>query len=458
MKGISLYQLNNQIKSHLADAFSDDLWIVAEISELRKTQTGHCYLELIEKDEKSDQIIAKARATIWAYTFRMLSPYFKATTGQALSSGIKVLIKASVEFQEIYGFSLNIKDIDPTYTLGDIARKKKEVINRLKQEGVFDMNRDLFFPEIPKTIAIISSPTAAGYEDFVNQLENNPQGYKFHHKLFSAIMQGNQAESSIVETLDKIYAYEAIFDVVVIIRGGGSTADLNCFDSYELAQNIAQFPLPIVSGIGHERDESIVDMLANVRVKTPTAAAEYLIDCFDECEAYHEGLQENFIAGVQDILMDSSDKLQQLSQKFSPLVHQIIANKNTQLELARQSIIALGKSLLQNSKHKLQSFAFDLKLCINHKIDMEQMTINQQQLKQRNVSLRFFNKHKHQLQLFEQSAKYANPENILKKGYSLTLNKGKIVKDASQLKENDIIETKFAKGSIESQVKVIRNN
>jgi len=457
VKSISLYQLNNQIKSHLADAFSEELWIVAEISELRQTQTGHCYLELIEKDEKSDQIRAKARATIWAYTYRMLKPYFKATTGQPLSSGIKVLIQASVEFQEIYGYSLNIKDIDPTYTLGDIARKKKEVIDRLKQEGVFDMNRDLLLPEIPKTIAVISSPTAAGYEDFVNQLENNPQGYKFHHKLFSAIMQGNQAEASIIETLEKIYAYEDIFDAVVIIRGGGSTADLNCFDSYELAQNIAQFPLPIVSGIGHERDESIVDMVANVKVKTPTAAAEYLIDCFDEYRAYHEGLQENFIAGVQDILIDSSDKLQQLSQKFSPLVHQIIANKNTQLELARQSIIASGKNLLRNSKHQLQTFGFDLKLCINHKIDLEQMAMNQFALKQRNVSRRFFNKHKHQLQLFEQSAKYANPENILKKGYSLTLSKGKIVKDASKLKEEDIIETKFAKGSVESQVKVIKN-
>ena len=457
MKGISLYQLNNQIKSHLADAFSEDLWIIAEISELRQTQTGHCYLELIEKDEKTDQITAKARATIWAYTFRMLSPYFKTSTGQPLSSGIRVLIKASVEFQEVYGYSLNIKDIDPTYTLGDMARKKKEVIDRLKQEGVFDMNRDLFFPEIPKTIALISSPTAAGYEDFVNQLENNPQGYKFHHKLFPAIMQGNQAESSIIETLEKIYAYEDLFDAVVIIRGGGSTADLNCFDNYSLAQNVAQFPLPIVSGIGHERDESIVDMVANMKVKTPTAAAEYLIDCFDECESYHEGLQENFIAGVQDILMESTDRIQQLSQKFTPLVHQIIANKNSQLELARQSMITSGKSLLRNSKHQLQAFTFDLKLCINHKLDMEQMAVNQFVLKQKNVSRRFFNKFKHQLQLFEQSAKYANPENILKKGYSLTLTNGKIVKDVNQLKEKDIIETKFAKGSVLSEIKTIKN-
>jgi len=456
VKGISLYQLNNQIKSHLSDAFSDELWVVAEISELRQTQNGHCYLELIEKDENTDQITAKARATIWAYTFRMLHPYFKTSTGQTLASGIKVLIKVSVEFQEIYGYSLNIKDIDPTYTLGDMARRKKEVIDKLKQEGVFDMNRDLLFPEIPKTIALISSPTAAGYEDFIDQLENNPQGFQFHHKLFPAIMQGNQAEASIIDTLEKIYAYEDIFDVVVIIRGGGSTSDLNCFDNYELAQNIAQFPIPVISGIGHERDESVVDMIANVKVKTPTAAAEFLIDCFEECESYHEGLQENFIAGIQDILMESSDRLQQLSQKFTPLVHQILASKNNQLDMAKQSIIASGKSLLRNSKHQLQSFTFDLKLSIKHQIDMEQMHINQFVLKQRNVSKRFFNKHKHQLELFEQSAKYADPENILKKGYTLTLRNGKILKDISQLKEDDIIETKFAKGTIESQVKVIK--
>ena len=456
MKGISLYQLNNQVKSHLSDAFSDEIWVVAEISELRQTQPGHCYLELIEKDETTDKITAKARATIWAYTYRMLKPYFKTSTGQALSSGIKVLVKVTVEFQEIYGYSLNIKDIDPTYTLGDMARRKKETIDKLKQEGVFDMNRDLLFPEIPKTIALISSPTAAGYEDFVDQLENNPQGYQFHHKLFPAIMQGNQAEDSIIKTLEKIYAYEDVFDVIVIIRGGGSTSDLNCFDNYELAQNIAQFPIPVISGIGHERDESIVDMVANIKVKTPTAAAEYLIDCFEECESYHEGLQENFLASIQDILMESSDRLQQLSQKFTPLVHQILASKNKQLDMATQSIIASGKSLLRNSKHQLQAFSFDLKLSSKHQIDMEQMSLNHFVLKQRNVSRRFFNKNKHQLELFEQSAKYANPENILKKGYSLTLSKGKIIKDISQLKKDDIIETKFAKGSVESQIRVIK--
>jgi len=456
VKGISLYQLNNQIKSHLSDAFSDELWVVAEISELRQTQNGHCYLELIEKDENTDQITAKARATIWAYTFRMLHPYFKTSTGQTLSSGIKVLIKVSVEFQEIYGYSLNVKDIDPTYTLGDMARRKKEVIDKLKQEGVFDMNRDLLFPEIPKTIALISSPTAAGYEDFVDQLENNPQGFQFHHKLFPAIMQGNQAEASIIDTLEKIYAYEDIFDVIVIIRGGGSTSDLNCFDNYELAQNIAQFPIPVISGIGHERDESVVDMIANIKVKTPTAAAEFLIDCFEECESYHDGLQENFLASVQDILIESSNRLQELSQKFTPLVRHILANKNNQLDMARQSIISSGKSLLKNSNHQLQAFSFDLKLSVKHQLDMEQMNINQFVLKQRNVSRRFFNKHKHQLELFEQSAKYADPENILKKGYTLTLSNGKILKDINQLKENDIIETKFAKGSIESQVKIIK--
>ncbi len=456
MKSISLYELNNQIKSHLSDAFSEEIWVVAEISELRQTQTGHCYLELIEKDGNTDQITAKARATIWAYTFRMLNPYFKASTGHPLSSGIKVLIHASVEFQEIYGYSLNIKDIDPTYTLGDMARRKKETIDKLKQEGVFDMNRDLLLPEIPKTIALISSPTAAGYEDFVNQLENSPQAYKFHYKLFPTIMQGNQAEASIIKTLEKIYDYEAIFDVVVIIRGGGSSSDLNCFDNYNLALNIAQFPIPIISGIGHERDESIVDMVANVRVKTPTAAAEYLIDGFEACESYHESLQENFINKVENILSESSDRLQYLSLKFSPLVREILTHKNNQLNRAKQSIINSGKNLLQHSKHRLQNYSFDLKLGIKHQVDIEKMHLNQLILNQKDISRQFLNKHKHQLELFSQSIQYADPINILKKGYSLTLNQGKIIKDINQITEGDVIETKFAKGSIKSQVKVIK--
>ncbi|WP_372755123.1 exodeoxyribonuclease VII large subunit [Labilibaculum sp.] len=455
-KGISLFHLNHQIKNILSQTFSSGVWIVAEISELRYNQNGHCYLELIEKEENTDQIIAKAKATIWSYTFRMLKPYFETTTGQAFTSGIKILIQVNVEFQEIYGFSLNIKDIDPSYTLGDMARRRKEIIARLEEEGVLEMNKDLDFPNIPKCIAIISSPTAAGYEDFINQLDNNADGYKFHYKLFPAIMQGNNAEESIICALDKINEYENLFDVVVIIRGGGSQADLNCFDSYWLAFHIAQFPLPIISGIGHERDESIVDIVAHTKVKTPTAAAEFLIDCFDQCQKYQNDLREQFLEEVKEILLMSSERLISLTNKFSPMVSQILEKKSSQLGLAKQRLISSSKQLLVNQTHNRQNLNSQFHYSSEKRIKSERNVLDQLQYAVKNTLGQQFESQKHSLSLFEQSVKYLNPENILKKGYSLSLKDGKIIKDIQELSLEDIIETRLANGSVESQVLKIR--
>lgn len=451
-KGISLYQLNNQIKGILNDAFDSEVWIIAEISELRYNQNGHCYLELVEKDEESDKIIAKARATIWSYTFRMLKPYFETTTGQRFSAGIKVLIHASIEFQEIYGYSLNIKDIDPSYTLGDIARRRKEILTRLEEEGVLEMNKELDFPDIPKCVAVISSPTAAGYEDFTNQLDNNNSGYKFHYKLFPAIMQGNQAEESIIEALDRINEYEDIFDVVVIIRGGGSQADLNCFDSYWLAFNIAQFPLPVISGIGHERDETIVDIVANIRVKTPTAAAEYLIDCFDEKRAFHESLQEEFYTGVNEILLEASENLHFLSNKFTPLVKSILEKKSNQLLLANEKLTHSAKQLTRSYSYSLNNLKTKLKFGIDHRLNHEKNHSDNLQSKIGIRVGRLLENQKHKLSLHDQTIKYLNPENILKKGYTLTLKEGRIVKDISSLSPKDRIETRFKDGMVESEI------
>lgn len=454
-KGISLLTLNTQIKGILSASFSSGIWVVAEISELRYNQNGHCYLELVEKDESSDQIIAKARATIWSYTFRMLKPYFETTTGQNFSAGIKVLLQVSVEFQEIYGYSLNIKDIDPTYTLGDIARRRKEIIARLGKDGVLEMNKDLDFPEIPKCIAIISSPTAAGYEDFVNQLENNAFAYQFHYKLFPAIMQGNNAEESIISALDKINEQDDLFDVVVVIRGGGSQADLNCFDNYWLAFNIAQFPIPIISGIGHERDETIVDMVANTRVKTPTAAAEFIIDCFDKCREYQNNLREQFLEEINEILFSSSERLVHLTNKFSPLVNQILERKTSYLQLAQQKLKSASANMLSMQEHQQEKLKSRFKYFTERSVVSEKNLIDQLK-NQLNTKLKGrFESHKHKVLLFEQSVKYLNPENILKKGFSLSIKDGKIIKDIDQLKDKDIIETRFANGSIESRVQKI---
>ncbi|NOQ28419.1 MAG: exodeoxyribonuclease VII large subunit, partial [Bacteroidales bacterium] len=259
----TLLELNKDIQEKIKLNYSNAVWVIAEISELNVNRNGHCYLELIEKDIITDNIISKSRATIWAFTYRMLNPYFENATGHKLSSGIKILVQANVEFHELYGLSLNITDIDPNYTLGDLAQKKAEILKKLEEEGVLHMNKEISLSSIPQKIAIISSDTAAGYQDFINQLTNNSFKYKFYTKLFPAVMQGLQAENSIINSLEKIYEYEDFFDAVVIIRGGGSQSDLSCFNNYLLSANIAQFPLPVLTGIGHDKDESIVDLVAH---------------------------------------------------------------------------------------------------------------------------------------------------------------------------------------------------
>lgn len=451
-QGISLFQLNKQIKEKLKQSFPIGVWITAEILELRENRTGHCYLELIEKDPDSDQIIAKARATIWSYTYRMIKPFFETTTGQSLSAGIKVLLKVTVEYQELYGFSLNIKDIDPSYTLGDLARRRREILKKLEQEGVLTMNHELEMPLLPKTIAIISSPTAAGYGDFINQLEANSDEFCFQTKLFPAIMQGSQAEDSIVQALDKIYQYEELFDAVVLIRGGGSQADLNCFDSYWLAYHITQFPIPVISGIGHERDQTIIDHVAHTTVKTPTAAAEFLIDCFTSYQSHIQEIEQEFLYQVQEMLSASKGNLQSLSKQFSPFVKQKLERKKGEIQLYQQKLFSLSHQVITGQLHQLKQLKSSLNYCLSNRINKEGNILEQIQLNSHNSCNNIFNQQKHKLELFAQTIKYVNPENILKKGYSLTLKNGKVVRDPSTLAINDLIETRVSGGQILSRV------
>ena len=275
---LSLLELNLSIKEAISQEFDAAYWVRAETSDVRPHRNGHCYLEFIEKAKDGHSIVAKARGTIWASTFNLLKPYFEQETGQAFTSGITVLVRVTVAFHETYGLGLNVVDIDPSYTLGEIARNRMLVLKQLEEEGVLNLNKELSLAEPLNRIAVISSQSAAGYEDFHNQLEHNSEGLIFYKKLFPAIMQGDRSEASIIAALELIYAHKELFDVVVIIRGGGATSDLSCFDSYVLATNCAQFPLPIISGIGHERDVTVLDAVAHTRVKTPTAAAEFLIN------------------------------------------------------------------------------------------------------------------------------------------------------------------------------------
>ena len=424
--------MNNLVRGAVSEAFPGTCWVRAEMSDVRtNASSGHCYLEFIEKNPITGQLVARARGSIWAKTFRMLKPYFEMETGQMFASGLKVLVKVSVEFHELYGYSLTVLDIDPAYTLGDMLRKRMEIIRQLKEEGVFTLNKELPFPVLPKRIAVITSPTAAGYEDFLNQLANNKAGYPFYPKLFPALMQGERTEESVIAALDRIYHHIDCFDVVVIIRGGGSTSDLNSFDSYLLAANCAQFPLPVITGIGHERDDTILDMVAHTRMKTPTAVAEFLIGRMDAAAEELEDLQQEVSELASTILLKQKNFLQLLGARLPVIVTNRIERNRSFLQMAGNKLPASASAMLLRRRSTLESLQMQL---------------------QNRAALRLAEGTRF-IQLTEQFIKMASPDYVLKRGYSLSLKDGKIIKHATDLNPGDELVTRFADGDVKSIVK-----
>lgn len=429
---LSLLELNNRVKGAVLNAFPETCWVRAEMSDVRtNAASGHCYLEFIEKNPVTGQLVAKARGSIWAKTFRMLKPYFEMETGQRFASGLKVLVKVSIEFHELYGYNLTVLDIDPAYTVGDMIRKRMEIIRQLKEEGVFTLNKELPLPTLPKRIAVITSPTAAGYEDFLNQLANNKAGYPFYTKLFPALMQGERTEESVIAALDRVYRHIDCFDVVVIIRGGGATSDLNSFDSYLLAANCAQFPLPVITGIGHERDDTILDMVAHTRMKTPTAVAEFLIGQMDKVAGELEELQQDVCMLSNDILLRQKNFLQLLGSRLPALAVNRIERNRSLLQRLGGQLPAMASSLLQRRASSLDTLQLHLKNRVEAKLTEQNRFI----------------------QLTEQFVKMASPDYVLKRGYSLTLKDGKIIKQAAGLNKGDELTTRFADGEIRSTIK-----
>jgi exodeoxyribonuclease VII large subunit len=449
---IKLSELNLEVQSVIRGHFPENVWIIAEISEIKINTNGHCYLELIEKDPSTDKITAKARATIWAFAFRMLKPYFESATGYELKQGIKILVSVKIEFHEVYGYSLNITDIDPTYTLGDIERKRQEIISRLQKEGVFQMNKELALSPVPQKIAIISSETAAGYKDFIDQLDHNPYGYVFYHHLFPGIMQGEQAESSIIQAFEKIFPNADFFDAVVIIRGGGSKSDLATFDNYNIAYYITQFPVPVLTGIGHEQDETITDMVAHTRLITPTAVAKFLISRVNEFEQiltrskiklerlvvsllnfYNNDLhstQQRIISIINIKMQSHSDRLHHLFDKLGS----VTSGSLDMLRLKYQQYIRI---FLPAVKNRLYMHALELEQIISsidHKIEKV-----------------FELNHKHLDMLYQRNTDL-DPEKIFKRGFSITMYQGKPVKKSNQVQKGEIIETRLHKGRLTSEV------
>lgn len=408
MEAISLYDLNALVRRSIEQCLPDEFWVQAELSDVRTNSTGHCYLEFIQKDPRSNSLIAKARGTIWANVYRLLKPYFEEATGQAFVSGIKVLVQVTVNFHELYGYSLTVQDIDPTYTLGDMARRRREILKQLEEEGVLTLNKELDMPRLPQRIAIISSPTAAGYGDFCHQLQNNSRGFYFYTELFPALMQGDRVEDSILAALDKVNARLPEFDVVVIIRGGGATSDLSGFDTYLLAAACAQFPLPIITGIGHERDDTVLDSVAHTRVKTPTAAAEYLIGCMN----------------------DAADELELLATRLQEGARNLLSREHRKLVNYKNRIPSAAYRRISGAKLALLTAKKDISQAVSSSLS----------------------RHRHRLELLQQRLTDAAPEKQLARGYSITLKDGKVVKDAALLNEGDEITTRLHQGELTSIV------
>lgn len=478
-KQLSLYELQQQVKSSLDDAFALPVWIKAEISEITTNRSGHCYLDLIETENGTDTVIARVRATIWSYTFRMLKPYFETTTGQPFTQGLKILVQAKVEYHEVFGLSLNIRDIDPVYTMGDMARQRREIIRKLQEDGIFEMNKELELPEVAQRIAIISSPTAAGLQDFMDQLHENPHRFVFYTKLFPAVMQGMEAPRSVMNALDLIYEYEHLFDVVVIIRGGGAQIDLACFDNYELASHVAQFPLPVITGIGHDKDDTVTDMVAHTRMKTPTAVAEFLISGALQFSQQLAELESHFIELVNDQLDSNKERLTDAADQLKSLVNKLIIAQQNRLKIAQIQLSNQTVSFLRKQQTELKQLSIAAKNKTsrfvskqNHALDQtgnqlkyifrNQMIKRESQLKQHQSLVKLFSletirSEKKSLNAIQEKLRLVDPQNILKRGYSMTLLNGKVVKSVKQINTGDLLETRLGDGTTESIVKKISN-
>lgn len=413
-KIISLSELNDLIKDLVEGQFDFPLWVMAEIAEMKEAVNGHCYLDLLEKTEKSGKDIARARATIWRNTFPLLKAYFEETTGQVLGNGLKVMLLVEIKFHSLYGYSLNVVDINPSFTVGEMALQREKILSELEEEGVLELNKQLDFPILPQRIAVISSENAAGYEDFLNELTDNAWQYRFDVKLFPAVMQGNQTETSVVAALEQIFNSIDNFDIVVIIRGGGAKLDLSGFDNKLIAEHVAQFPLPVLAGIGHTKDQTVLDIVSFQSLKTPTAVADFLIQQFNE--------QDN--------------KINEFKEELQDVVYKVVTGEKQQLQELYFSFRNNVGVCIQQEKSRLLQFKDNVRKQSLHLLEMN----NQQ------------------LSYFSEKIKMLQPETLLTRGYHLiTDDTGKTIRGIEQIAVNDVVQIHFTKGIAKTSVEELKN-
>lgn len=422
---MTLLELNEIIGALVQGQATTGIWVTAETSDLSRKR--HCYMELIQKDDAGNTV-ARSRAAIWASNLYDIDAKFTRVTGQRLATGMKVLVRTTVTFHPVYGLLLVIDDINPDFTLGDVLRRRQEIIARLTEEGIIDMNRTLLWNDPVLRIAVISAETAAGYGDFENQLHSNPSKIAFYTRLFPATMQGPTAAKSIISALEEVMKCADFFDAVVIIRGGGSSDDLSCFEDYDLAANIAQFPLPVIIGIGHERDVTLLDYVAAMRVKTPTAAAEWLINRAENLLTELQNIGNNIYVTVTSLLTDAD---------------RYLASCEGQLP-------SIATSALDNAKHKVDNAALFLSNIANTRISPELQRLDSIARELNTVSQNIVQNSKSALDAYENLVAALSPQAVLLRGYTLTTVNGKYARHASDISENDIITTHFADGTVMS--------
>lgn len=430
MEAMTLLDLNRLLASLITTPATQDVWITAELSDVA-VRGGHCYMELLQKNPETGATIARARGTIWANVYRILSANFIAATGQQFATGLKVMLRVSASMHPVYGMSLNISAVNPEYTMGDLLRRRQEILNRLQKESILDMNRTIECASIPQRIAIISAPGAAGYGDFINQLYNNPSKLRFHTQLFPAIMQGERTPETIISSLKAIASQCEDWDCVVIIRGGGATSDLAAFENYDLAASIAQFPLPVIIGIGHERDITVLDYVAFMRVKTPTAAAEWLISRGDDA--------------LNHLRLKAGELLQTVSDRISG-DHKQLAYYEGIIPLAATSMCERAGNKLRNAMQALASISTQRITAELSRLDFSVETIKSR------LDTRL-QRQRDNLNAKEALLDVLSPQATLRRGYSITRINGKAVKSIAQISSGDVITTTLADGNITSITK-----
>ena len=449
---LTLTELQLIIKDSLYMALPEMYWVIAEISELKENYSGHCYLELVEKLPDEQSIRARVKAVIWSNRYRFLKSFFQNTTGESLREGLKILVRVKIEYHEIYGLSLVINDIDPAYTMGDLAVKRQEIIKKLEEEGVLMMNKELDFPAVPQRIAVISSKNAAGYTDFMKHLTGNSYGYIFYTVLIETPMQGNETEAGIIRAFHRIASHIDMFDAVALIRGGGSQTDLSWFDNYNIAFYITQFPLPVITGIGHEKDLSVADIVAHQALKTPTAVADFFIDCMNKAENHLIEMSSEIKERSETILEENRQRIESFKVKLIPVARIMLSEIKEQLSGSIIEMINVGKEYIlkaglfpANHRSRLLSAARSL-------LSMNDSDLNQTKQKLIAYSGGYLERLSVKISGLDNSLKILDPENVLKRGYTITSLNGNIIRLSSQLKNNDLISTRFCDGSVRSKV------